>query len=232
MPVYMLWAHLVADYVLQWDELAQWKSRDLRGVGVHGLIVTLTTLVVANSVDSAWWPWALALGLSHILIDVGQFFLTSRLPARGPFPLLLYLSDQALHLGCIGLALYLTGYLPLDNLGALLAERRPALFMLGYTFISMPAWVLIEFVSYGLTQGRRPDFAEAAHTKYSGMLERGLVVTLTCLGQAGWAVLAVLPRLLLERPAPTAEAHALRLTRSLTSLTLAMVVGLLLAGLL
>ncbi len=233
MLVSMLWAHLVGDYVLQWDDLAQWKSRDLRGVGVHGFIVTLTTLVIANSVDRAWWPWALALGLSHTLIDVSQFWMAQRLPPRGPVPLLLYLGDQVLHLACIALVLYATGYLSFSTEMPWVGEQRTALFILGYTFISMPAWVLIEFFSYGLAQGRGPDFREATRTKYTGILERGLVVTFVCLGQAGWTPLALLPRLLLERPSPAIEEQrTLHLTRSLISLTLAMTVGLLLARLL
>lgn len=35
----MLLAHIVVDYVLQWDGLARWKSERLSGVIVHGGIV-------------------------------------------------------------------------------------------------------------------------------------------------------------------------------------------------
>ena len=35
----MLLAHIVADYVLQWDGLVRWKSERLSGVVVHGGIV-------------------------------------------------------------------------------------------------------------------------------------------------------------------------------------------------
>lgn len=43
MVIAMYLAHLVGDFILQWDNLAQWKSRELKGVLVHGLIIFLTT---------------------------------------------------------------------------------------------------------------------------------------------------------------------------------------------
>jgi hypothetical protein len=41
MIVALFLAHLVGDYVLQWDKLANWKSRALPGVLAHGLIVAV-----------------------------------------------------------------------------------------------------------------------------------------------------------------------------------------------
>ena len=35
MVIAMFLAHLVGDYVLQWDELAAWKAREMKGVIVH-----------------------------------------------------------------------------------------------------------------------------------------------------------------------------------------------------
>ena len=43
----LLLAHLLGDYVFQWDTLARWKTRSLSGVIAHGGIVTLTTLTCA-----------------------------------------------------------------------------------------------------------------------------------------------------------------------------------------
>ena len=47
MIISMFLAHLVGDYILQWDELALWKSREYKGVFVHGLIVSIITFLFA-----------------------------------------------------------------------------------------------------------------------------------------------------------------------------------------
>ena len=51
----MLLAHLVGDYVLQWDALAAWKSRALAGVAVHAAIVTAVTWLFALPFAPDWW---------------------------------------------------------------------------------------------------------------------------------------------------------------------------------
>jgi len=59
MVVIMFLAHLVGDYVLQWDRLAQWKSRELKGVLAHGLMVGVVTWLFSLPFDPNWWPWSL-----------------------------------------------------------------------------------------------------------------------------------------------------------------------------
>ena len=66
MIIAMLLAHLMGDYVLQWDALAAWKGRAVKGALFHGSIVLAVTLLFAVLIDPAWWPWALLIGLTHI----------------------------------------------------------------------------------------------------------------------------------------------------------------------
>lgn len=222
----MIFAHLAGDYLLQWDSLAAWKSRDLRGVGVHGLIVALITLILANWVDSRWWPWALGIGVAHLAIDTFQFYVQRRLPRHGLFPLSAYCGDQLAHTLVIAGALWFSGYLPtLATPGdwlALLQGQRLTLTILAYTFISLPAWVLIEFLSYGLAKGSGPDFAEATHNKVIGILERGLMLTFAWQGYMVLLPLIILPRWLTDRR----DADAVPTVRLLVSMTLTVAAGL------
>jgi hypothetical protein len=55
----MLLAHLVGDFILQFDSVARWKSESFTGVVVHSLIVTAVTPLFGLAVDPAWWPWLL-----------------------------------------------------------------------------------------------------------------------------------------------------------------------------
>src|SRR5438094_197326 len=73
MVIGMFLAHLVGDYVLQWDSLARWKSREVKGAIFHGLIVLLVTWMFALRFDPNWWPWAVFIGLTFVVL--GQFAL-------------------------------------------------------------------------------------------------------------------------------------------------------------
>lgn len=229
----MLLAHLMGDYVLQWDRLAYWKSRELKGVLAHGVIVLAVTLLSALLVDAAFWPWALLIGVAHIAIDAAPLWLLPRLGLKrdGLFELNRFLIDQTLHLSVILLALMGGGYLsPAAPLGDVIAHLRADPFMahlLGYVFVAMPGWILVEFLVYGLINHSAPDFPTVTTYKYVGTLERWLIATFVLLGQFGLAPLVMLPRLALEGPQVYGTPRLMvYVTELLASLALALAVGL------
>jgi hypothetical protein len=111
------------------------------------------------------------------------------------------------------------------------AEDR-LLLISGYVLLTMPAWVLVHFLSRGMGASRtclpgRPG------EKYLGMLERGLIATFVLSGQLVLVPLVVAPRLVLDGRAERAAAEPLGyLTEMLISVVLAVAVGLFLRGLL
>ena len=189
-------SHLVADYVLQWDGLALWKSREYKGVLVHGSIVLLVTWLLSLPFDAGWWPWALFIGLTHTAVDAIRLRLGNALSA-----LALFLLDQTVHLSLITFALASSGYLAapslLADLASVLDDNRVWVYALGFVFVTMPAWVLVEFVAYALANGSAPDFGQAAN-KYVSSLERGLMTVFVMLGQFALVPLVGLPRLVIE----------------------------------
>jgi hypothetical protein len=205
MIIAMLMAHLVSDFLLQTDTIARWKVRELRGVLVHGTIVLVVTLLFAVAFDPTWWPWALFIGLSHTLVDSVTLWLTKRMqqPGTGAFALARFAVDQAIHLSIIIAALVASGYLEatalITGLHAALRTNRSMAFALGYVFITMPAWILVEFAVYGLVNSSAPDFSQTTN-KYVGILERGLITTFVVTGQLALAPMVALPRLVLEGP--------------------------------
>lgn len=233
MIIAMLLAHLVGDYVLQWDQLAAWKSRAVKGAVVHGLIVLVITVVFALPFDPAFVPYALFIGFTHLLVDALQPWLGRRVPLNGPglFGLGRLLLDQSLHLGFILLALAWGGYLTWPTLAA---DLRTALqtgqgltIILGYVFLAMPAWILVEFVVYGLVNGTAPDFAQAIRCKYVGTLERWLIITFVMLGQFAIVPLVALPRLFFEGPYVQGTSRTtLYVSELLASVGLAVGIGL------
>jgi hypothetical protein len=249
MIIAILLAHLVGDYILQWDSLSRWKSQAFGGILVHGAIVTAATWLFSLLFDPGWWPWALFIGVTHTLIDgiqlpIRRYLLHQEkgLSAAGRF-----ITDQFLHLAMIYFALSWSGYLTPASLPADLAaaveNHRPLVYALGYAFLTMPAWVVIEFLAYGLIKGSAPDFSLAVRSKYASILERGLIVTLVLLGQFLLIPLVALPRLAAEWPEITGQTRhragrkrqpvdgrrpTVYLTELLASVSLAIAVGLIL----
>jgi hypothetical protein len=202
----MLLAHLVGDYILQWDKLSHWKSQALTGVLAHGSIVLTVTWLFILPFDPSWWPWVLFIGVTHILIDGLGLPVRRRLGQRnsGSIALALFATDQALHLSIIALALCQSGYLklPLSGHDFLTTFRANQLlaYLLGYAFLTMPAWILVKFISCGLIPGTAPDFSGRMQDKYLGMAERVLIATLVLVGQFAFVPLVALPHLMVVWP--------------------------------
>lgn len=227
MIIAMFLAHLVGDYILQWNSLAAWKARELRGVFFHCVIVLLVTWAFILPIDPGWWPWVLFIGFMHFIIDAAQ--LRIRFPVA---PLVRFTFDQFAHFAVIIFALTAGGYLDLHyvgvNLQASLQSDRLLLFLLAYAFITMPAWVVVKFTVYGLVNGSAPDFS--GNSKYLAMLERILMTTFVALGQYFLVPLVILPRLMMEWPDVVRHRNtAVYLAELLASVTLAVAVGLLLS---
>ncbi|MBE2223469.1 MAG: DUF3307 domain-containing protein [Anaerolineae bacterium] len=223
----MILAHLVGDYVLQWDKLAAWKSRELKGVAAHCSIVFLVTLMFALPFNPYWWQGVLFISAAHFFIDAVQLYVKLPVPALARF-----LLDQAAHFTIILVALAAGGYLPLTSLTtgftAATQSEQIMLFILGYAFVTMPAWVLVKFTSYGLVQGTAPEFPGRTN-KYVEILERILMTTFVLLGQVILVPLVILPRLVTEWPDVQKNRNTtLYLVELLSSITLAVIVGLLL----
>ena len=197
MVIAMYLAHLVGDFILQWDNLAQWKSRELKGVLVHGLIIFLTTWFFSLFFDFGWWRGVLFISIAHILIDATQFYIC--LPVS---PLIRLLIDQALHFIVITIALFAGGFLnPVDwstNVASILEHETIFVFLLGYAFLTMPAWVLLKYSAYAFIEGTAPKFLDG-RSKYYGIVERVLIATFVISGQFILIPLAALPRLFLEK---------------------------------
>ncbi|WP_420643147.1 DUF3307 domain-containing protein [Candidatus Leptofilum sp.] len=225
MIIAMFLAHLVGDYILQWNSLAAWKSRAMAGVIIHCLVVLAVTWLFILPFNPDWWPWVVAIGIAHFLIDAVQFRVKLPIPELARFGL-----DQIAHFIVITLALAGGGYLDLASLVqnslALLQSDLLLIYLLGYAFITMPAWVLVKFTAYGLVQGTGPQFGDSS--KYLGIMERLLMTTFVAIGQYLLVPLVILPRLLMEWPRVMDDERAsVYLAELLASVTLAVSVGIL-----
>jgi len=154
------------------------------------------------------------------------------LQGNGTAALARYLIDQVVHFAIITLVLAWSGHLAaptgIADLVAELRQNRLLALALGYTFVTLPAWILVQFTVYGLVNGSAPDFSRSAN-KYMGILERGLITTCVITGQFLLVPLVTLPRLFLEGPQVRDSRHVtLYITELLASVALAVAIGLVL----
>lgn len=221
----MFLAHLVGDYILQWDRLAQWKSQELRGVLVHSLIVFGVTWLFALPFAPGWWEGIIFIGVIHFIIDALPHWI--KLPFS---PIARFLLDQALHVIVIVVALAAGGFLDLSawptQVVGVLEEQYVLAYALGYAFLTMPAWVLLKFLGYRVLKGCGPMFPDGIN-KYFGIGERLLITTLVLMGSFLLVPLAALPRLVLEWPnLLDGDRRPVLLFELLVGFTLAVAVGI------
>lgn len=190
----MLVAHLLGDYLFQFNFIARWKARSLWGVVAHGAIVTVTTWLCALLLDPAWWGYALLIGGIHTAIDVIRARLIRTHSATED--LIYYLIDQATHLAVIGLVIQISGRgasLPSAHPLAQLITSRLLGFFIGYLLLLQPSWVLLRFLVRGIWgEAAAPHLG--AGEKFEPMLERVLIATCVLLGQFYLVPLILLPR--------------------------------------
>jgi hypothetical protein len=141
------------------------------------------------------------------------------------------LTDQTLHFVVILCALFASGYAaPATLFSTAVSEvqtHRTWAIALGYVLISMPAWIFIEFIFYGLINGSAPDFSRVGKYKYVGSLERGLIATFVATGQFTLVPVVALPRLVLESPQYFGNNRTmLYIAEWLGSLAVAVLIGL------
>lgn len=110
--LYLLLAHLLADFVLQPEKLVRWKQQAWGGIAVHGLVHLLISAILL----AVYFPnmnvlvAILLVAAAHFLIDwIKIFFEKGMDHYLGTF-----LLDQAAHLGVLALAASLLGHVPLN----------------------------------------------------------------------------------------------------------------------
>lgn len=191
----MLVAHLLGDYLLQWNELARWKARSLWGVAAHGGIVTLAALACAALVVPSWWPYALLIGLVHTAIDVVRArFLRASDPGQ---ELAWYLLDQIAHLAVIMGVVAWSGSASAGSIvtSGRLADPRALAFAIGYLLLLNPAWVLLRFIVRGVWGAEAaPHLGEGE--KFGPMVERVLITSFVLAGQFVLVPMVLVPRCL------------------------------------
>jgi len=185
--LYLLLAHLVADFVLQPYELVKLKRRPV-GLAIHAGIYGVLTALVAASFPR--WPiMVLALTAAHYAID--RIKVRSHL-SSGPASLVAFLADQAAHILALAAAVALTG-LPL---GASVTLGTPEVtgllyYAVPYVTATFAGAILVYQLAFAYRTRGRPEDLLTPGLRVAGYAERGLILTgVLFLAPAFWALVA------------------------------------------
>jgi len=166
--VKLIFAHLVGDFLLQPKSWVRHKEEKKAGswkLYVHALIHAL--LVLLLFADVSLWPVALAVGLSHLLIDAVRLY-AQREQTRTPW----FLADQAMHLFVIVVVWwYLTGA---PDAVHFLTSTKFLVYATALYFITQPMAVVIAMVlkPWAALIPQDTDRSLENAGKFIGILER------------------------------------------------------------
>lgn len=164
----LLLAHLLADFVFQpdrWVEEKELRKHKSPILYLHVLLHGLLSLAIVAEI--AFWPYAIAIALSHFLID--WLKLTLQKPQTQK---IWFFVDQSLHLALLLIVSLV--YNGLEITFSFLNQGKWLLLITSIVFLSVPASVLIRILISGWTpntEDKQKDSLQNAG-KYIGILER------------------------------------------------------------
>ncbi|MGB4372112.1 MAG: DUF3307 domain-containing protein [Halanaerobiales bacterium] len=198
-------AHLLSDFVFQTGKMVEWKKeKKMRGYILHFLIVFFVTFLLtgfflkefgfslrkfhySRTINNLLYNLAYTstIAFLHIIIDLIKEIFANKSPKSD---LIMFFIDQLIHLGIIYIAwkIVVSRYLETININTWsylegLKNEKSLLFIIVYLVVLFVAAVLLEKVLKMLNI-ERTDEKETNISRYIGIIERALIVTLVSFG--------------------------------------------------
>lgn len=187
--LYLLLAHLLADFVFQPYELVRLKERPI-GLGIHAAIHGILTAIVAVPLLPRWWIAVPALAAVHYVIDTVKGKIGF---ADGPASFVVFLADQAAHLGALAAGVVLGGV----PIGAKISFGPPALtaalyHAVAYIAVTFAGAIVVYQLALAYHTRSSPGDLLSLRMRAAGYAERGLALTaILFLAPAFWSIAAV-----------------------------------------
>lgn len=177
--MYLVWsllcAHFLADFTLQTNALAEWKSRNILGVFVHSIIFFILSLLLSFKYISEIWLYIILLWIVHFIIDLTRVVLIKKTVIKDT--IFFFLLDQALHIAGI-IILYEMKFVNMILEPASAWMMILSVLIIGTNFITIFLYYA-ELLIYG-------DSNIELREKYFGILERMLFIGCFILPGAWW----------------------------------------------
>lgn len=190
----LLLAHLLTDFTLQTIKMAQLKTKSRLITAAHASIFGLLSFVFLLPYLSRFIGGCiLLLTILHYLVDRARAYIIERFRCDN---LLLFLMDQGVHLGFIGLiAFFQEPLLPY-------IDKRLMAYLVGYLLVTHPSIIFIYYAAKDLLpHSNHSSLILDNRRKYLTILERGVCLSLFLLPGYFYLFVPVLTtiRVLLER---------------------------------
>ncbi|GAA4303903.1 DUF3307 domain-containing protein [Aestuariibaculum suncheonense] len=182
----LLVAHVIGDFVLQpnsWVESKKNKTFKSKHLYLHGLVHFIALLVLLQF-NWSYLGSIILIVVSHLIIDLVKLKLEGHVNSRVLFSL-----DQILHLGVIGIVVYMhTPYVIEFNK---IYSTEALLFVLALLTLTFVSSIIMKIImgKWILEEDKSEDSLESAG-KYIGILERLFVFGFILLNQ--WSAIGLL----------------------------------------
>jgi hypothetical protein len=181
--VRLLLAHIITDFVLQWDKMVACKTWFSKYMLLHITLVFITTYVL-----SGLWQISLVIALFHWVTDSLKVEIQTRTSHKS---YVLFLADQFLHFVII-LLTWFWHYHMFDKLLKTVSlpfvNYQWSIVLLAYVWIYYPVGYIIKLATQSIAATTQPTQAETENKverggKIIGQYERIIILTLVLLNQ-------------------------------------------------
>lgn len=177
----LLIAHIIGDFVLQpdnWVDDKRAHKHKSKFLYLHGLTHLIAILILVKF-NWFFWPYLIAIVISHLIIDLIKLSLEGIINAK-----LLFIMDQMLHIFIISIVVYLNYPYTIDL--EILYSKESLLFILAILSVTFVSAIIMKMVmsKWSLDEDNSDDSLQSAG-KYIGILERLFVFGFIILNQWG-----------------------------------------------
>ena len=173
-------AHLIGDFILQFEELYRLKVRSLWGHFFHVSIHALISLALAFPFLSmpAVWIFIFTVSAIHYFQDIFKYTLQKKQPRYG---FVLFVADQIMHALIVASVLFFpfARHTPsgphLGGWTALYLEGAWTLFAIGFILVTFGGSYLLHSFRRNYVAGSRPDHFITSREMSYALIERPLV---------------------------------------------------------
>lgn len=174
----LLLAHLLGDFLLQTGTWIQKKeTHGLKSYHLYVHAAIHMALPLLFTWEIRFWPYAMAIGMSHFLIDLLKSAKNNQKPLKW------FITDQVLHLMVLLIiVLYYTGQL---NQVIPFFSSLPWKIVTGYFFITLPTSIIIKHIisPWQPKDENNKEYGVINAGKFIGIIERVLILIFLSFGQ-------------------------------------------------
>jgi hypothetical protein len=192
----LILAHLIADFILQFEELYQLKVRSFLGhlfhVLIHGLVSLLLLYPYLN--EPTIWLFIATLVLIHLTQDLIKYSFTQKIPAN---TFIYFTADQACHFLVLGAIFFLPvsrevrGFSCSALLNSLYRNNLWTLLAIFFITLTFAGSYILNAFSKSYLKNRSPLYLIRSPEMAHAILERSLIALIFFASVSPWRFLVI-----------------------------------------